>query len=330
MQLKLSALGLITDAYPEFGDQRKNDVGEGIEHFGYVDGRSQPIFIAADAARENDGVSIWDPSASVDLVLVDDPLSPGAHGSYFVFRKLEENVKQFKLAEQELADALGLVGDAREVAGAMVIGRFEDGTPVELSDKPLIEDLAATPKIKHGSVPNNFDYEADPAGNRCPIHAHIRKTNPRGSLGSAFKTAVLPGGDPVAFSKAVQMARRGMTYGERKDDGSVIDNMPEAGVGLLFMSYQANIANQFRVMQKLWANSDVFPDHVPGPPAPPIANLIDPVIGQPPGAHSPNAKWPVTWNDPAAGRQPFSFKLFVTMKGGEYFYAPSLPGLAAL
>ncbi len=34
--------------------------------------------------------------------------------------------------------------------------------------------------LVEGPVPNNFDYESDTAGAKCPFQAHIRKTNPRG------------------------------------------------------------------------------------------------------------------------------------------------------
>ena len=81
------------------------------------------------------GIDKWDPSEPLKRVLVADPATNAADsfGSYFVFRKLEQNVRGFKVREQELADALGLVGDERERAGAMAVGRFEDGTPLALS-----------------------------------------------------------------------------------------------------------------------------------------------------------------------------------------------------
>ena len=56
-------------------------------------------------------------------------------GSLFIFRKLEQSVRDFKTREQQIADVLGLTGDARELAGAMIVGRFEDDIPVTLSQE---------------------------------------------------------------------------------------------------------------------------------------------------------------------------------------------------
>ncbi|MDB5327023.1 MAG: hypothetical protein JWM57_2592, partial [Phycisphaerales bacterium] len=63
---------------------------------------------------------------------------------------------------------------------------------------------------------------------------------------------------------------------------------------------------------------------------------IDPVIGQeaavptPPNPPSIPQSWPTEWGDEDFAAHPkakFSFGGFVTMKGGEYFFAPSLPFL---
>lgn len=294
--------------HTQFGDQQFNERDNGIEHFGYVDGRSQPLMLQSDLAGESDGTTLWKPSAGPAQVLVQDPFGPtGASGSYFVFRKLEERVQAFKIQEQVLAGALGLTGEARELAGALVIGRFEDGTPVTLSDEPRIEDSAGP---NGHSVPNNFDYRDDLDGRKCPFQAHIRKSNPRGSG---------PGG--LVDENSRRMARRGITYGERHDDGSNIADMPADGVGLLFMSYQRSIVDQFEFIQQSWVNAAGFPKPGVG---------IDPVIGQA-GAPAPAAQnWPKVWDQPAQGTVPFDFKDFVTMKGGEYFFAPCLSGIASL
>lgn len=300
-ELEIELNGLADVVHTEFGDQRRNERGDGIEHFGYVDGRSQPLFFSSDLDGESDGTSVWDPTAGPALVLVADPFgAPGACGSYFVFRKLEQHVKAFKTREQVLANALALVGEKRELAGALVVGRFEDGTPVTMFDELIVE---TSDQPNQGAVPNNFDYSTDAAGARCPFHAHIRKSNPRGSG---------PGG--LADENSRRMARRGITYGARKDDGSDIDDMPDDGVGLLFMAYQRDIAAQFEFIQRRWVNDPAFPQNSGG-------TGIDPIIGQ--GAAAPTQDWPKTWNAPANGKLPFDFAGFVAMKGGEYFFAPS-------
>ena len=274
----------------------RNLTGEGIEHFGYVDGRSQPLFLTSQIQREGD-LSNYDPSSPLDQFLFPDPLFAEGFGSLFVFRKLEQNVAGFKEQEEKLGSALNLRGADEERAGAMVVGRFEDGTPLTLGDR-----------AGGGPVTNNFNYDADAAGSKCPFQGHIRKTNPRGSS---------PGG--LEFDKGVQMARRGITYGSRLQHPvtkQFVDE-PSEGVGLLFMSYQKSIAQQFRFMQTSWANNEGFPQ----------ANIgIDPVIGT--GSNA-DQTWFPTYAD-INGTHPSHFSGFVTLKGGEYFYAPSPQGLKNL
>ncbi len=108
--------------------------GEGIEHFGYVDGRSQPIFFSTDLPGEGT-TAVWDPLEPLEHVLVKDHTVSAADsfGSYFVFRKLEQNVQKFAVLEAALAQRLDLKGKDITRAGAMAVGRFKDGTPLVLS-----------------------------------------------------------------------------------------------------------------------------------------------------------------------------------------------------
>jgi Dyp-type peroxidase family len=301
-----------------------NAAGNGIENFGYVDGRSQPLLLQEDIEAENAaaGSSRWDPAFPLDAALLKDPGAgvgdTFSHGSFFVFRKLEQDVRGFKLREQQVADVLGLTGDARELAGALLVGRFEDGTPVTLSD----EGRGVAPQ-------NDFNYQGDP-GKRCPFHAHIRKSNPRGS----------GGGEPELLERRHLMPRRGMPYEDIKRtvhpdelpesstlaefNAKVAPLLPTGGVGLLFMAYNNRIAQQFKFTQQSWVNATTFPAQPPG------AHGIDPVIGQ--GPNNPgdqkllkewdNAASPVVANAGMAG--------FVKMRGGEYFFSPSLTFLRNL
>jgi Dyp-type peroxidase family len=281
----------------ETGLGRHNAAGDGIEHFGYVDGRSQPLFLTQDVAAEP-SIADFDPSAPLGQVLVPDPggATAASCGSYFVFRKLEQNVRLFKEAEEAVADALGLVGDDRERAGAMLVGRFEDGTPLVLKDSDGLGPL------------NDFGYTGDGAGARCPFFAHIRKTNPRGTG---------PGDAESEFAHL--MARRGQTYGERADDPNAElppSARPSTGVGLLFMAFNAKIeadfaGGQFDFTQKLWADNVNFPEPATG---------LDPVIGQGP---RPDLEASTVWGGVERRTVPAPAQA-VTMKGGEYFFMPSL------
>ena len=292
------------------GQSQHNGNGDGIEHFGYVDGRSQPLFFNEDVEHEQfgcDGTSNWNPGFGPNRAIVPDPAAPKPalqFGSYFILRKLEQNVHKFKSAEKGFATKLGLKGDKeQERAGAMIVGRFEDGTPVTSQ----FADGA------HNPVQNNFNYDSDGKGGKCPFFGHIRKMNPRGS-----------GGVEVAADERMHiMPRRGQTYGTRTDDlnDGKIFNKPTGDVGLLFMAFNANLGEQFEFVQKFWANSAGFPS-APKPPG------LDMVIGQ--GVRPPtfaNIKWGEKDAPPVAVA---AIPQSVTMKGGEYFFMPSLPFLASL
>ena len=286
----------------ERGRVLRNAQGDSIEHFGYADGHSQPLFFQEDinrARQRGNRTDLWDPGAGPDLVLVPDPYgrkeSDSASGvvryldsgSYMVFRKLEQNVRKYKESEKELAKVLGLSEENTKQAGALVMGRFEDGTPI------VIQPTAGRPT-------NNFTYDEDPDGEKCPLQAHTRKVNPRQR------------GTP-------RIVRRGITYGERWKEPKYnpsLEELPSEGVGLLFMCYQANIEKQFEFLQHAWANNPHFPaKQAPG---------IDPVIGQPGGNGTGQQKWPAQWNDSSEQHKPFDLHGCVTLKGGEYFFAPSL------
>ena len=125
------------------------------------------------------------------------------------------------------------------------------------------------------------------------------------------------------------MARRGQTYGVRTDDPNdgKFDNKPEKGVGLLFMAFNADIGQQFEFAQKSWANTAGFPKVPPGRGAP----GLDMVIGQGPRpAIDAPKEWGANFAVTAQHKVVAALPQAVTMKGGEYFFMPSLPTLTAL
>jgi Dyp-type peroxidase family len=278
--------------------------GRGLEHFGYLDGRSQPLMLVQDVSKEEDelgGIDEWDPAFGPGQVaLVRDPngRGPDSFGSYLIYRKLEQNVEGFKHREEELAAALELLGDDDERAGAMVVGRFEDGTPLIMPPGQATDP---------NPTPNNFRYDDDPDGLRCPIHAHVRKVNPR-QLGD----------DEGAEQRSHLMARRGIPYGDPDRDFEN-EPFPSGGVGLLFMAYNQDISRQFEVTQTFWANSPTFPGN---------ATSKDLIIGQGPGGRTPT--WHPRYGQAGDEVADFAFQAFVEMRGGAYFFAPSIGFLRTL
>jgi Dyp-type peroxidase family len=286
----------VAAVWSELGRQQEFRFPKGrvtIEHFGFEDGISNPLMTVPeiDEERQKRGWDQWDPAAPLKLVLRSDPGAPGEFGSFFVFRKLEQDVAGFRGALRDLATPLALTGPDAEKAGAMAVGRYRDGTPI-----------LSTVTSPSGTEANNFNFKiADPEGRLCPFHAHIRKTNPRG--------------DTVLSSdkeRDLRIARRGITYGERPDldPGSQLPP-PLTGVGLLFMSYQAKL-DQFAIQQEGSGSNDFVNAGVG----------VDAVIGQNP------APKPQEW--PAGSGKRFTMANFVTFKGGEYFFAPSMEFLRGL
>jgi Dyp-type peroxidase family len=303
-----NSLSVIADiVHRDDGFVLRNKDNKVIEHFGFRDGVSQPLFVTRDIETERKfdptNFSNWDPRAPLSLVLLKDPFgkTPDSYGSYLVYRKLEQNVPGWNNdVVNNLAPALNSTGDPTKndpaLAGAYTMGRFQDGTPVVLTDSAM------------GADTNNFNYLNDTTGSKCPFHSHIRKTNPRGDTGHLISTEI-----PLEEEKMHRIVRRAVSYGEPDRDQA-----QETGSGLLFLCFQSNITNQFAFMQKRWANTGGFIEPGTG---------TDPVIGQG-GPFTEGYNWPKTWG--STERTQADFSHWVNFKGGEFFFTPSLSFLESL
>jgi deferrochelatase/peroxidase EfeB len=300
---------------PEYGHVIRNAARQPLEHFGFADGVSQPLYLASEVVRS--GNAYGDPRTNLRInnhsmfkplrdVLRVDPFGGGedCFGSMLVLRKIEQDVHRFARQEYQLADALGLRGRDRERAAALLAGRFRDGSP-----------LAITPVS--GLRPpgeNDFSYREDRGGLRCPLQSHSRRANLRGTT--------YAGENYPEMTKDRPLTRRGVTYGEPVAltgcDAS-LNGIPERGLGLLFMAYQASIRRQFAYIQKHWLNAPAYPVGASGP---------CPLAGQGPVFKKYPPMWPASYNNRAG--TPFVFESCVTMRGGEYFFTPSVPFLQKL
>jgi len=281
----------------ERADQLKDSQDENIEHFGYRDGVSQPLLIREPKAPHEPA---FDQHAPLKLVLTEDPAGTERFGSYLVYRKLEQDPKGFETGIDQVVSTAGINMD-KDLVGAMAIGRFKDGTPV------VTEKSAMGPKGDE----IDFDYSADKDATKCPFHAHIRKVNPRGEIPFLLNL--------LAKEQRRRIVRRGITYGARPDLSPAGGSAPQWGVGLLFMCYQNDIADQFEFIQDTWANNRNFRKSNAG---------LDPVIGQ--SGHSnpqPNEfpNWPVEWGSNT--KLKVQFDRVIRLVGGEYFFAPSMETL---
>jgi Dyp-type peroxidase family len=295
-EVTASAEGVFEVRVVECGTKLRGTFEHGsgdIEHFGYRDGISQPLMVAQDIQEEVDarGDDHWNPGAPLSLALVAEDASASTYGSFMVFRKLEQDVAAFR---RKLDAEARVSGVAAETLGAMAVGRHRNGEP-----------LVPTGVKSAGADANDFAYDQDVNGGQCPFHAHIRKTNPRGDL-SRRPVGPLP----LETERRFRIVRRGITYGERPDlDGH--GDPPSEGVGLLFMCFQSNLV-QFAIQQE-GSDGNAFAFDDVG---------VDPLIG-----HN-SAPTPQTW--PSTGTLRFTLDDVVRMRGGEYFFAPSMTFLRGL
>lgn len=336
---RLASDGIASTVAFERGIVRRNAADQGIEHFDYADGISQPLFFTTDLEEleKKEAVDRWDPSAPLRLAIFRDPGidDEDAFGSYYVFRKLEQNVRAFHAAEEELACELGLQGGDVSRAGAMIVGRFRDGTPLAVSGAAGLATAGANNFRYDGLLANlqrDFPGSGDRFGLKCPFQAHIRKTNPRQSQEAITSTPeeIRAQND---HDRNRRIVRRGITYGTRSEG-----EQPERGVGLLFGCFQSSIVGQYAFIQRNWANA---PDFKIQSKAEDDFTGLDPVIGQPLSRKNPDQHWrreyggclesePTTLNElrlPCSHPNAKAIGDFVTFRGGEFFFAPSLPFL---
>jgi Dyp-type peroxidase family len=302
------------------------------EHFGFLDGVGQPTIVgtpqvARQRARTGHATPLkpgefilghvneygvraaspWVPPATdVDNALVPWP-SPeprrdlGLNGSYLVFRQFQQDVAGFwGYVDRATRDASGAGRPAlRDLLAAKFVGRWKSGAPLVKAWKADDPSLARE---------NDFGYrETDPAGLRCPLGAHIRRSNPRDWLGPSPEAA-------RGTANRHRLLRRGRSYGRRHADPLAGDDGVERG--LHFISLNGDIERQFEFVQQTWLNNRVFGG---------LADERDPIVAVSQGDHEhftvPSE--PVRWR--AQGLQDF-----VTVKGGAYFFLPSRRALRYL
>jgi Dyp-type peroxidase family len=314
----------------EAGYRLKNSDGYSVVSFGFADGISQPIFLKSDykkyLTRQGIGrgdVRQWQPQASLSLALVKDPLGEAySYGSYCVFQKIETNNDIFAQQLQELQSALA-VDDER--ANALVVGRFKDGTPLALSAKP-------SPAGSANANIDNFNFADDPNGNKCPLHAHVRKVNPRHdedehaenrrNTNRIVRAGMTYFDNPRPHSRSkLQACLQKLDYLKELSGRTITENVPSIS-GLLFVCFQSSIDNQFGFIQRQWADDSEFPrEREDG-----ANEYLDPIIGNPANINRqrlPDAQeWPKKWGKTSRSAQ--SFWGCAKVRGGEFFFVPSI------
>lgn len=149
---------------------------------------------------------------SNDVFPVPDPAPLFIGGTFAVVRKLEIDDERLNQLLTTLAPS-----ETESDTLARLVGRTVDGHPLI----PAPDD-------------NRFRYRDDPEGQQCPVTAHIRRANPRDTLGF-----------DGALANRRRMIRRGLAY---------VDGPEAALQGLMFVSLQARLDDQFEFVQRAWLN----------------------------------------------------------------------------
>ncbi len=263
-----------------------------VDIFGFADNLSQPDIST-------------DSNALKKLLYHENKYSsePNRFGSFVVFRKYKQDKARFEKLIEKIVKALGLKGkEATALVEAQIFGRFRDGTPIARFDRPKAH-------------PENwkdvdFTYRGDALGTKCPFHAHSRKMNSRNA---------------EVFDKNRLITRRGVPFDHNVKNSS---SHNEKGQGLFFISYQKSIINQFEYLNHLGV-SDRFEISINDF----IRSGRDPIfMYQKKKSQEAIQKWNLQWGVTTSNRQGFKIigKDIISLKGGEYFYAPSISFLKSL
>ncbi|HEY8834297.1 MAG TPA: hypothetical protein VIM09_01835 [Chthoniobacterales bacterium] len=330
---------------------------DGVEPFGFVDGISQP-HIDWDRQRDvtqpqidySNVVALGEfllgypneynkytdrPLIDPDLVSAGldnaedapDKKDVGRNGTYLVVRQLRQDVRSlWQFVNQQ---AGGDAGEAEKLAEAFV-GRTRMGSPLVPGSQQKIPGIGPNPDE---ICLNQFTFAKDPAGSGCPFGAHVFRANPRnadfpGRPTGLAKLITMLGFGPRGFRDDLmspvrfhRILRRGREYGPELLPEDAVRPAPpdDPERGLHFVCLNANISRQFEFLQNAWINSAKFSG---------LTGESDPLLGN----REPIPGCPVTSGFTApqkegSPRHISGIPRFVTVRGGAYFFLPSLRAL---
>ena len=267
------------------------------EPFGFRDGISHPAIEGSGIPGSN---PLEPPLKAGELVLgyrdemggfppAPQPDALGRNGTYVAFRKLHQKVAAFR---KHLRDSAAGPED-EELLAAKLMGRWRSGAPLALC--PMRDDpaLGADPKRN-----NAFLFRADDAtGYATPPGSHVRRCNPRDA-------------EVAGVVRLHRMIRRGTAYGPLLPRGVMEDD--GADRGLMFAFVGAHLKRQFEFVQSEWINGGAFLG---------LGDAKDPVAGAAGGTAAYSIpRRPIP-------RRMQGLPAFVTTRGGEYAFMPSLTAL---
>jgi len=302
------------------------------EHFGFRDGISQPVIIGSGRiGPDNNMIKAGEFILGYENeygVFPDTPLvrkeqgnmnllssdaggsgykDLGRNGSFLVLRQMEQDVEAFwDFMNEKTKNPDGSVNvDESAKLAAKMMGRWPSGAPITKypdKDPGVLSD------------DDDFGYhQNDPDGLKCPHGSHLRRCNPRDSFEDNSAK------ESLELSNRHRIIRRARLYGQPYV-GSPLDRKPEGKVGLLFNCFNADISRQFELIQYTWANSTKVKQ---------LYNDPDPIIGTRQSAHD-GLPQNFTIQACPVNKTVTGLKRFVTIKGGGYFFFPSITAIRYL
>jgi deferrochelatase/peroxidase EfeB len=328
---------------------------DGIEPFGFVDGISQPkvdweqqrdmlegqidygnvvalgeflLGYRNEYGKYTDRPLVDTNAVTADLLNAEDAPEKkdiGRNGTYLVMRDLQQDVRRFwQFLDKHTRGDLAFM---ERLASAMV-GRTRDGDPlVPIQREPIPGIGPDADEVRQ----NRFTFESDPEGVACPFGAHVRRANPRNTdypgrpATLLSKVVTMLGFGPKGFRDDLissvryhRILRRGREYGPGLSPQDALAPAPpdDPSRGLHFICLNGNILRQFEFLQNAWIANTKFDA---------MSGESDPLLGN----RQPIWGCPVTsdFNIPKGDglRQRVSgLEQFVTVRGGAYFFLPSL------
>ncbi len=221
-----------------------------------------------------------------------EPEVLGRNGTFVGLRKYQTRVATFNRFLRDNAQT----DEERELLAAKLFGRWRSGAPLTLAPVKDNPALGEDPRRN-----NDFTYANDPDGKQAPLGCHMRRMNPRDTN--------MP---VLADVNLHRIIRRSTTYGAPYNPNALSERDDEVPRGLYFLFISAKAMATLEFLQREWINDGNFFA---------LGNERDPIIGlQEEAATFTIPKDPVR-------RRVHGIRTFNVLRGGEYFFMPSLSAL---
>lgn len=249
------------------------------------------------------------------------------NGSFLVFRRLVQDVGLFwrtmRSKAKHLSKYSGFAGIDEDWLAARLVGRWASGAPV---NRLPVRDNSSLGRNQ--SANNHFRFDSnskklrltsgyqdpfpmsvsDPAGVICPWAAHIRKTNTRDSSSDT-------GGRDSTYVR--RLLRVGVPFGPPLTNryASKAQDQYFGKRGLLFLSIQASIEEQFEFLVSRWMGD---------PSRPKMPGGHDLLVGQNDAADENRVRRSVIFGAQGAEAEIETNAQWIVPTGGGYFFVPSI------